>query len=171
MYHQKRRLLMEFLPCPKIAVIQVYSFERQSIYGNIDCSNPQDHIKAYNKKIKNVNRPILELPFISDRISNQIRSYTRKLKIQAHIVFKPRKKLRGQFCNSRPRDSWRCVVTNNKECTICPDTPNHTFSSSTNNLVCEITCELCHERYIGETERSLHNRMLEHRRAATHPEK
>ena len=34
-------------------------------------SNPRDHIKTYNKKqIKNVNRAILELPFISDRISN-----------------------------------------------------------------------------------------------------
>ena len=111
-------------------------------------SNPRDHIKTYNKKkIKNVNRPILELPFISYWISNQIWSYTRKLKIQAHIVFKPGKKLRGQFCNSRPRDSWRCVVTNNKECTICPDTPNDTCS--TKNLVYEITCKLCHKRYIG----------------------
>ena len=37
-------------------------------------SNPRDHIKTYNKKqIKNVNRTFLELPFISDRISNQIR--------------------------------------------------------------------------------------------------
>ena len=136
---------------------------------DIAISNPQDHIKIYNKKtIKNVNRPILELPFISDRISNQIGSYTRKLEFQAHIIFKPGKKLRGQFCNSTPRDSWRCVVTDNKECTICP---NHTCSAK--NLVCEITCELCHKRYIGETERSLHNRMLEHRRAAsaTHPEK
>ena len=78
-------------------------------------SNPRNHIKAYNKMIKNVNRAIFELPFISDRISNQIRSYTRKLEIQAHIVFKPGKKLRGQFRNSRPRDSWRCVVTCNKE--------------------------------------------------------
>ena len=39
MYYQKRGLFMGYLPCPKskIAVIQVYSFERQSIYGNIDC--------------------------------------------------------------------------------------------------------------------------------------
>ena len=35
--HQKRGFCMGFLPCPKIAVIQVYSFERQSICGNIDC--------------------------------------------------------------------------------------------------------------------------------------
>ena len=31
MYHQKRGLFMGYLPCPKIAVIQVYSFRRQSI--------------------------------------------------------------------------------------------------------------------------------------------
>ena len=37
MYHQKRELFMGHLPCPKIAVIQVYSLERRSIYGNIDC--------------------------------------------------------------------------------------------------------------------------------------
>ena len=37
MYHQKRGLFMGYLPCPKIAVIQLYSFERRSIYSNIDC--------------------------------------------------------------------------------------------------------------------------------------
>ena len=37
MYHQKRGLFMGYLPCPKIAVIQVYSFERRSIYSNTDC--------------------------------------------------------------------------------------------------------------------------------------
>ena len=31
MYHQKRGLFMGYLPCPKIAVIQVYSFGRRSI--------------------------------------------------------------------------------------------------------------------------------------------
>ena len=77
--------------------------------------------------------------------------------------------MRRQFCNSRLRDSWRCVVTNNKTCVVCPDTPNNTCS--TKNLVYEITCEYCNKRYIGETERTLHDRMLEHRRAATNPEK
>ena len=37
MYYQKRGLFIGYLPCPKIAVFQVYSFERRSIYGNIDC--------------------------------------------------------------------------------------------------------------------------------------
>ena len=61
------------------------------------------------------------------------------------------------------------MVTNNKERTICPDAPNRTCS--TKNSVHEITCELCYKRYIEETERSLHTRMLEHRHSATHPEK
>ena len=136
-------------------------------------SKPRDHINIYKgnkKKIKtNVNRPILELPFISDRVSNQVRSYCRKLKLQAHIVFKPRSKLWRQFCNSRLHDCWRCVVTNNKTCVICPGTPNNTCSIK--NLVYEITCEHCDKRYIEETERTLHDRMLEHRCAATNPEK
>ena len=131
-------------------------------------SNPRDHVSKGNKKKTNtnVNRPI---SFISDRVSNQVRSYYRKLKLQAHIVFKPGSKLRRQFCNSRPHDSWRCVVTNNKTCVVGPDTPNNTCS--TKNLVYIITCEHCDKRYIGETERTLHDRMLEHRRAATNPEK
>ena len=37
MYHHKRGLFMGYLPCPTIAVIQVYSFERRSIYSNTDC--------------------------------------------------------------------------------------------------------------------------------------
>ena len=37
MYHQQRGLFVGYLLCPKIAVIQVYSFERRSIYGDLDC--------------------------------------------------------------------------------------------------------------------------------------
>ena len=241
MYHQKRGLFMGYLPCPKIAVIQVYSFERQSIYGDLDCitditkatyrrymddvegvavneeetlkvlnmiaqqdpdqriaweldfqkdntyvpfldaelfvdddgvlhmryyrklqkksiklhvkshhlsstktemvrnyyrtaqtiasgpeelqhsmeivdgllrkngySNPRNLIKKVNQKKKqtnNVSRPILELPYISDRISAQIRNHCKKLKIHARIIFKPGSKLRKHFCNSRPHDN------------------------------------------------------------------
>ena len=54
-------------------------------------------------------------------------------------------------------------------CVVCPDTPNNTCS--TKNLVYDITCEYCNKRYIGETERTLHDRMLEHRCAATNLEK
>ena len=91
------------------------------------------------------------------------------LKIHARIIFKPGSKLRTHFCNSRPHDKWKCVVTNNKTCVICPDTHHNTFS--TKNVVYEITCKRCNKRYIGETERTLHDRMLEHRRAATNPDK
>ena len=305
MYHQKRGLFMGYLPCPKIAVMQVYSFERRSIYGDLDCitditkatyrrymddvegvavneeetlkvlnmiaqqdpdqriaweldfqkdntyfpfldtelfvdddgvlhmryyrkpqkksitlhvkshhlsstktemvrnyyrtaqtiasgpeelqhsmeivdgllrkngySNPRNLIKKVNQKKKqtnNVSRPILELPYISDRISAQIRNHCKKLKIHARIIFKPGSKLTKHFCNSRPHDYWKCVVTNNKAYVICPDTQNNTYS--TKNVVYEITCRRFNKRYIGETERLLHDRMLEHRRAATKPDK
>ena len=107
--------------------------------------------------------------YISDRISAQIRNHCKKLKIHARIIFKPGSKLRKHFCNSRPHDNWKCVVTNSKTCVICPDTHNNTCS--TKNVVYEITCMRCKKRYIGETERTLHDRMLEHRRAATKPDK
>ena len=77
--------------------------------------------------------------------------------------------MRKHFCNSRSHDNWKCIVTNNKACVICPDTHNNTCS--TKNVVYEITCRRCNKRYIGETERSLHDRMLEHRRAATKSDK
>ena len=55
-------------------------------------------------------------------------------------------------------------------CVICPGTPNNTCL--TKNLVYEITiCEQCNKRHIRETERTLHDRMLEHQHAATNPEK
>ena len=113
-------------------------------------SNPRDHIKIRNqqkKDVSNVNRPILELLYIFDRISAQIRNYCKKLKIHARIIFKPRSKLRTHFCNSRPHDKWKCVVTNNKTCVICPDTHNNTCS--TKNVVYEITCKRCNKRNPG----------------------
>ena len=128
-------------------------------------SNHRDHIKIGNQQKKdanNVNRSILELPYIpdSDRISAQIRNYCEKLKIHERVIFKPGSKLRTHFCNSRPHDKWKCFVTYNKRCIICPDTHNNTCP--TKNVVYEITCKRCNKRYIGETERTLHDRILEH---------
>ena len=60
-----------------------------------------------------------------------------------------------------------CFI-NKITCVICPDTPNNTCS--TKNLVIEITSEYCNQKYTKETEITLHNRMLEHRRADTNPE-
>ena len=60
-----------------------------------------------------------------------------------------------------------CDLGNQNNCDICPKLSGTTCS--TKGTVYLVTCELCNQRYCGETERSLHARLMEHRRAANNP--
>ena len=84
------------------------------------------------------------------------------------VIFTPGRKLQSIFCRSRPLDKKICDLGNQNNCLICPDLENSTCS--TKNAVYLVTCELCRGKYYGETERSLHCRLMEHRRACLNPD-
>ena len=138
-------------------------------------NQPESFIKCKKKKKKKKkirsNAPILELPYISEVCSNKIRNLFSKCKIEGRIIFKPGKKLRNIFCNSRPRDTWACTLANPRLCTICPDITGG--GCATRNVVYKVTCLHCGldspQIYIGETYRKLHDRMMEHTQAANNP--
>jgi hypothetical protein len=109
----------------------------------------------------------LTLPFISGAVCNKIRNYIKSNKLPIRVIFTPGKKLQDIFCRSRPLDKKTCDLGNSNNCEICPKLTGTTCS--TKGAVYLVTCELCGKRYCGETERSLHARLMEHRQAARNP--
>ena len=68
---------------------------------------------------------------------------------------------------TRGLDKKTCDLGNPNNCVICPKLTGTTCS--TKGAVYLVTCELCGKKYCGETERSLHARLMEHRQAARNP--
>ena len=72
-------------------------------------------------------------------------------------------KLGDLFCCSRPYDKKRCTLIS---CMICPKLPEGLNCA----MMCPvylITCKICKQQYVGESCRSLHDRLSEHLRFAT----
>ena len=107
----------------------------------------------------------LNLDFVSQVLSFRSKNEIKRLKLPIRVNFTSKMKLRSLLCSSRPLDKRVCLFTN---CNICPkiNTPNK--DCSVKNVVYKITCELCSKLYIGETERTAHERLTEHLRYAKH---
>ena len=105
----------------------------------------------------------LKLPYVSEYISEQILKFVKNHNLPISIVFLPGKKLGELFCCSRPYDKKRCTLTS---CMICPKLTEGT-SYATMCPVYLITCKICQQQYVGESCRSVHDRLSEHLRYAT----
>ena len=133
---------------------------------------PRPNTSSRRRRARKNNQPAADttpliLPFISGTICNRIRNYIRSNKLPIRVIFTPGKKLQDIFCRSRPLDKKSCDLGNQSNCDICPKLTGTTCS--TKGAVYLVTCELCGQRYCGETERSLHARLMEHRQAARNP--
>ena len=106
------------------------------------------------------------LPYISETISNNIKRYIISHQLPIRPVFTPGSKLRDIFCSSRPYDKKTCY---NRSCCICPNFSDNSDCSIL-GPVYKIICNLCQQVYIGETSRTAHERLMEHRRYATSPD-
>ena len=73
--------------------------------------------------------------------------------------------LRDVFCSSRPYDRRKCT---SNSCNICSRLEEGR-DCSTMCPIYEITCNLCSKQYVGESSRSLNERLSEHLRLATNP--
>ena len=107
----------------------------------------------------------LKLPYISERVSEKITTFIRKRNLPIRVIFTPGKKLRDIFCSSRPHDGAKCTLSN---CQICPKLIDGKNCATACPLY-KITCNLCDEIYVGESCRTLHDRMGEHLRYANNP--
>ena len=109
----------------------------------------------------------LKIPYISEYVSYQILSYIKKRRLPISVIFLPGRKLRDIFCNSRPLDRTSCTSIT---CNICERLEDN-VDCRTTHLVYKITCSLCDQVYCGESSRSLNERLSEHWRFASNPNK
>ena len=131
--------------------------------------NPRQYLtlrhKVISTKVGDESMVNLKLPYISEQVSLKILRFVKSQKLPITVIFLPGKKLRDLFCSSRPYDRRKCNITN---CQICTKLQGN-VDCSTTGAVYQITCKLCGEIYIGETSRSLHDRLGEHFRYARSP--
>ena len=109
---------------------------------------------------------ILCLDYVSEEVSNRIRNFIRKCKLNIRVIFLPGRKLRNVFCSSRPYDHQKCV---NSKCSICPRITTKGKNCLVKNIVYKIICNICKQTYIGESSRTAHQRLGEHLRYAKNP--
>ena len=109
-----------------------------------------------------LNKPgILCLDYVSEEVSNKIRNFIRKSKLNIRVVFLPGRKLRNVFCSSRPYDHKKCM---NTKCDICPRITTKGKNCLVKNIVYKITCNIYRQIHIGESSRTAHQRLGEHLR-------
>ena len=100
-------------------------------------------------------------------MSHKIRKCIINHNLPIRIIFTPGRKLKDTFCTSRPYDKKYCFSS---RCTICPR-----FCDNSNcqvlGCVYKIKCNICQEVYIGESNRTAHERLMEHNRYAANPGK
>ena len=111
----------------------------------------------------------LTLPYTNERDSNCIRNFIKANKMPIRPIFTPGKTLAQTFCKSRPFDQKQCVKSNPDTCEVCPMISKG-VGCSKRGVVYEITCNLCGEKYQGETDRPLNHRIKEHIRACRNPQ-
>ena len=99
-------------------------------------------------------------------MSNKIKNEVKRLKLPFRINFVANNKLKNKLCCSRPYDKKTCKFN---KCRICPKIESNNNDCSLKNAVYRVDCKICGQFYIGETERTLHERMGEHLRYASYP--
>ena len=141
-----------------------------TLYINCGYKHPRDFIsshKTFNPNYTPVAtfKNIIRLPFVSDRLSADIDNYIKKYKLPFTVVYTRAQTLRDLFVKTRPLDRNTCV---RKVCRICKMLPDET-PCVISGAVYRIQCELCGLDYIGETGRTLFDRLTEHYNYANNP--
>jgi hypothetical protein len=109
----------------------------------------------------------LTLDFISEHVANKIRNEVKRLGLPIRLNFVSKNKLKTKLCSSRPYDKRVCRLTG--DCKICPLIITINKDCSVKNIVYKIDCLICIQFYLGETERTAHDRLGEHLRYAKYP--
>ena len=108
---------------------------------------------------------MIKLPFVSDQFSADVDHYIQKFKLPFTIIYTGAKTLRDLFCSTRPLDKVYC---SRDQCTICERLDGNACCV-VSGVVYRIHCTLCGEDYVGETGRTLYERLIEHWRFASNP--
>ena len=140
------------------------------LYKNNGFSNPRQYdTQPRPRQPPTTTAPapvILTLDFVSQNLAYQIKNEVRRLGLAVRLNFTSKNKLRNKLCSSRPFDKRGCVINS---CDICPKIVTINKDCSVKNVVYLVTCLICLQFYLGETERTAHDRLGEHLRYAKFP--
>ena len=139
------------------------------LYINNGYTDPRQYIQPKNtgtranmkkRKRKQQQKHLLKLPFINDQFSAKVSRFIKTNKLPLKLVNTRPKTLGNMFCRSRPRDKRECSRQN---CNICDRLVSDTGKNcKIKGAVYEITCNLCQNKYVGETGRKVFDRLTEH---------
>ena len=90
----------------------------------------------------------------------------KRLELPFRIYFVANNKLKNKLCFSRPYDKKACKFN---KCRICPKIESNNIDCSLKNAANRVDRKICGQFFMGETERTLHERMGEHLRYASYP--
>jgi len=98
---------------------------------------------------------ILKLPYINADHSREIK----KVILHSNLPILP------MFTSGSKLNN--ILTTTNLEKSVCHEKacPFKNSLCKRKNVVYELTCTICHHKYVGETKRELHHRLREHRKA------
>ena len=124
---------------------------------------------------KKPNKSILKLPFINDALAARVSRRVRQYSPDVRLVFTSGPSLKRRLVRSSfgtrmcPRDVQRAKVKRGPGrpmvCRAC-DADVKSSECLTKNVVYCMSCTLCEELYVGETERPVRERFKEHYREA-----
>ena len=133
-------------------LLKCNGYKRPRVFKDIQLPNVGGYCRDKDDTV------YLKLPYISEDLSNKVCNLIRRHKLPITVIFTPGTKLREIFCKSRPYHKPQCNVNN---CNICSRLHNDNDCSVKAALYC-ITCKLRNQRYVGETERTIHERLSEY---------
>ena len=108
----------------------------------------------------------LTLEFVSQKLCYKIKNKIKQLDLPIKVTFVSLNKLSGKHSSSRPLDKRVCTI---RGCDVCPLIVTINKDCSVKNVVYRIDCIICLKFYVGETERTAHDRLGEHLRYAKYP--
>ena len=138
---------------------------------NSGYSKPRQMYKPWNQQSKKEVRRLatLTLPYTNERDANCIRNYIKFNEMPIRPIFTPGRTLAQTFCKSRPFAQKQCVKSNPDTCEVC-SMISKGVGCRKRGVVYEIICNLCSEKYQGETDRPLNHCIKEHLTACRNPQ-
>ena len=113
--------------------------------------------KWYDRNVKHKwnNSCILKMPYLNEDHSKEIRNIIKNSNLNILPIFTPAENLTNKLVNSTLTPPV-CTIKN-----CLSKSPNCLKKS----VIYELKCTLCHEIYVGETQRQLHKRLKENNMA------
>ena len=115
--------------------------------------------KPNSRKIYDATKPVLKLPFVSDKATRLIKNHIKRSNFDINLVIRHGPKVMSVLSHTNS-SSEKC----DDACHLCTLLPTH-IGCNTKNVVYQYKCQLCSQTYIGYSARCLKHRHAEHKRS------